>query len=767
MPITKTESGLAVYKRWSQPEAQKGTTLSSSFEQALSGSRAGTLAEAKDYPHSRWGAAMAYLTVHAVFRCVQILVNGVSQLDWNIVRVNPNEEEDDLVLASSKDDIPRHDFHQAMRDFRRDNGMGLLPTIMFDRTLYGTVFFERIGGFFVQRELEWLNPLGITIQTMGNRIDHYRYGWSQQYVTIEPERVAYNRVRHPLDDFDGYSPVMAVMRKVNLENSFNQFLNDFFSNGATPSTIFMPTDETGVDAQTLGKIESSLRQFFQGLGNQFRSVVFPKRLEMQQLGLPDLRQFELERDVNTQIFEGMGVPQAMAGNTSATPYKDGDETTRFFWLNAIIPESKEIQSYINAEFMPFFDPSGKTRFKYDYSPFDTITNADKLEADTIAIQVSGGYVSLATAARTQERPVENWMEGRYMIEGVPMTEAQINEYAQAKIEALKAQSQPMFGELSTPSLPALPEQMASEEDATIIDMIDDDEDVDEGTTEWETHHPFLRLYDGECLYPDEDTIQTRINHEMAQWRKFELSHCGEETEPFVHYVTPIYLRHAIFDRMPVGATEEQIKAAFSDVRRALRTDGSVLKSISTYRRRLRALATQLWNSAIGLEAFETGMNQIIRTQLTLAFEEGVKRGGKTMDELTGDERAKLNAVIKEELSHVRTIGKAIRDNNKASGGKLAPIRARVDLWVSRWSGIADYGFAIAGKDKKMKWVWDARKEHCHDCARFNGRVYRGSTWANRIGIYPRSSKLACFGGFCGCNLIATDDPITRGRKPRI
>lgn len=759
--IETTDSGLLVARTFaSKMKSQKseGKTPFGSWPAFLGDSWGRTAHGDVSLSSTNWGAAFAYLLTEQVHICVDILVNAIKGMPWKIVQVTPDPNDDNIIISNSNDDLPRHSFHLAMRDFRRQEGQSFLGTLMFDYTLYGEIYIERSGGFFDEIELNWLNPLGMQRNVINGQLIDFRYGWDSQYEEIQPNHVAYYHTRHPFDDFAGYSKVMAVMSKINIARNFDRFLASFFKNNATPHTIFSPEGEIVAPPDQTAKLQSRLRAECQDVDNMHRVIVLPRRYNIQQLALPELEKFNIEGGVSTQIFEGMGVPQAMAGNTSATPYKDGDETTNRFYLDRVFPAAKELQDYINSSIMPFFDRSHRTRFQFDTSFIETITESDQLEASIANSQLHGGYISLGQAAEAQELPSDEWMNTRYMVEGVPMTREQIGELVAAKIRATEAQAMP-FGE-TTPLL----DNTIGDDLAEMIEVEEEDTPIEE-ELEITAAHSYLRLYEGKSLYPDERIMIARIDRELSQWCAFELNQVGKaHVRSFGHYVTPVFIQHAIFDAMPEGANKETIRMAFKSVKSKLRCEGSRLKSISTYRRRLRSIVTQLWRGEIKPLEASNKMDALIEQQLTLAFEQGVKRAGKTMDELSSGDRQKMTTAIDEEKSHVSEVIRAIQKNSNREGGALAPLRARIDLWVSRWSGISDYAFSIAGADKKLKWVYDPRKEHCPDCLRLNGRVYLGSVWA-LIGIHPKSAKLKCFGGHCGCGFIETDEHLTRGRRP--
>lgn len=185
-----------------------------------------------------------------------------------------------------------------------------------------------------------------------------------------------------------------------------------------------------------------------------------------------------------------------------------------------------------------------------------------------------------------------------------------------------------------------------------------------------------------------------------------------------------------------------------------------------YKRNVRSPVYGLWSGAIGMFAFVDSMSINIRTGFTRAWYQGAAECGIKPSELTQEELDKLESEINEEISYVVKLGKDIERNSKAEGGKWAPFQKRVGLWANRYNNIYNTAMSYACKDKKLLWVMNPQKEHCADCLRMNGRVYRASVW-KKYNIAPRMRALACGGYNCGCSFEITSAPATPGRPPAI
>lgn len=271
----------------------------------------------------------------------------------------------------------------------------------------------------------------------------------------------------------------------------------------------------------------------------------------------------------------------------------------------------------------------------------------------------------------------------------------------------------------------------------------------------------VKLYAGQALYPDEDTITARIDDALQTWKRYAQNRYGNKSIfDFESDTMPGYIRRTIIHQLDTITAKADIKTVFNGF-----LDGDAIKNRRSYRQSIRRLARGFWTGDLSEFQFTDGMNSTIQREYTSAFESGVKRGGLNMDELTPNEKASLDDLIAEEVQNAFNMMLDLRDSKKESGGKLGAIRKRVDRWVARYDRVEIRGYIIASRDKKLMWKISPVTESCKDCLMLNGRVYRASTWA-KMNIEPASPRLECFGLNCGCILLETDNPVTKGRPPR-
>jgi 2'-5' RNA ligase len=191
-----------------------------------------------------------------------------------------------------------------------------------------------------------------------------------------------------------------------------------------------------------------------------------------------------------------------------------------------------------------------------------------------------------------------------------------------------------------------------------------------------------------------------------------------------------------------------------------------VKTSGRYFRSIRAVVRGLWLGVFQPYEFIDQFTTTITRAFRRAWAEGVRKAGMEPDELSETQQQKLEQRVSEEIAQIPGFMNAIIAGSKANKGKLTPHLERGGLWAVRYDAVVRYAQMIAMGDRKLKWTYDPKKEHCVDCRNLHNKVYRASVW-EKMGIWPQSAELNCFGLHCGCSTAPTDDPISRGRRPRI
>lgn len=190
------------------------------------------------------------------------------------------------------------------------------------------------------------------------------------------------------------------------------------------------------------------------------------------------------------------------------------------------------------------------------------------------------------------------------------------------------------------------------------------------------------------------------------------------------------------------------------------------KAITTYRRSLRSAGRGLYNLVYDQPNFILAMDSTIRRGLTQAWLEGMALEGIKEGDMTTKELSILQEIIESDMSYVVPLSEYIISIREDPNRTITPVLDRMDTWVSRYDQVKYKAQLLAAGNKKKKWVFNPAKEHCGDCAKLHGRVYRAEIWA-KYNIEPRSPLLECFGIHCGCGLEDTDEPAMKGKPPAL
>lgn len=188
------------------------------------------------------------------------------------------------------------------------------------------------------------------------------------------------------------------------------------------------------------------------------------------------------------------------------------------------------------------------------------------------------------------------------------------------------------------------------------------------------------------------------------------------------------------------------------------------KSIQEYRSAIRSAVRRLWLGGEYFNFIDT-MNFVLQRHLTAAWNEGAAICGIQPDELSDTELSARERFINEQFEYLLGFGDSIQEGSKASGGTLSTHFNRTELWVNRYEDAKNQSKLLACKDQKLKWIY-GDTQHCNDCAKLNGRIYRASVW-EKYNVYPQSRRLSCHGYRCQCRLEPTSDRANSGQPPRL
>lgn len=221
-----------------------------------------------------------------------------------------------------------------------------------------------------------------------------------------------------------------------------------------------------------------------------------------------------------------------------------------------------------------------------------------------------------------------------------------------------------------------------------------------------------------------------------------------------------YKIYTVTDGVTITVTEAETREL------NVKTTSPDSSGTAQYRSNIRAAVRGLWSGAIDFDGFWDAMSSAINLGLTGAWRAGMADCGVSFDDITPQESAALMQRIIYEHQWINGYANAIEQGSRANGGKLTPLYNRAEVWIGRWEGVRTEARVMACANKPLKWVVGPT-EHCSSCLKLDGKVKRASFWDDS-GILPRihgAPYLKCRGFRCQCQLVVTDEPLSRGPLP--
>lgn len=418
----------------------------------------GTTGRNQDIARGDNGAALTYGLVPLVKRCITLKADAINALDWEIVA---GEGDDERVIASSQDRRPKHPFARAMQDVYKHQKVPFFTLITSDRDLFGEVYIQlERNSFHYPRGLRWLNPLVTEPVIISGRIDGYRYRemYGGASATLPPECVAFDKTHNPHDDLRGLSAVDVALDEINISRNLKRAVRAFFRNNGRPGLVVSPDSAANFSERDITNIKQQISDFHLGVNNQHTTLVAPIKANFEAMELPDIqKQYSINLDIQREICVALGVPLAMAGDSSSSTFKDSDEIRKVFNQNTIKPLASTIEDFINVSILPFFDEVSQypdAVFRFDLSAFeDDVLPAERALAELIDLRVKGGYLSLADGARAQGLTPDPILEDLYIIGGVPVPKAALPTYWERTLPPSPAP--PFAASVTPPETPLL------------------------------------------------------------------------------------------------------------------------------------------------------------------------------------------------------------------------------------------------------------------------------------------------------------------------
>lgn len=161
--------------------------------------------------------------------------------------------------------------------------------------------------------------------------------------------------------------------------------------------------------------------------------------------------------------------------------------------------------------------------------------------------------------------------------------------------------------------------------------------------------------------------------------------------------------------------------------------------------------------------FAGGMRSALRRFGLIAFRDGMNDAGYDPESLSAEELATFRAWQDEQTSLVGGLANEIFKQGISEN----EVNLRAQMWADvSLRSIYMKGVVTGNNLVPMKWtLGQAVEQHCTDCPRLAGQVRTAAFW-DKADLHPGSLKTECMHG-CKCDLVVTNEPLSKGKLPRL
>lgn len=702
------------------------------FGSALGSYLLGSAAES--LPDSRTSYALLYLLQPDVRFCVDLYVRVMTRLTWQLISNHTHDPKNDQIIAESTDVKSRHVLFDAFRRHTKRYGLSPIAAITYQYLLYDEVYVQKIRNKHGHvTDIRVLNTLAMDPVIERGRIVAYQYHGLDDPQRLEKYEIAYGHGFNPLNDLGGGSLVESVLKSANVLRNLMTYIDSLFINNGRPGLIASFKQEV-TDERVLRLFEKQLEAHHKGSRQAFRTFIANLPMDWQPMDDPDVqRQFAVEEPITKQIYRAFGVPMVMAGDTSATDYKESEEIYAAFVKSQVVPHTDSVAQFLNDELVPVF---GDLRIKPDVSEFRQLTEGDKRQSEIISTHLQNTLISIGKAQEASGYDPDPDLKDLYYVEGIPVPKAALRDLWKTKYGSesavlsslLQGRSHRSHDHVETPTR--------------------------------ETWHKEPEPWD----YTPQKAFK-----ELVYWQKWTLNpdsfkHTGDQ---FV----PVYLRGDYADIiLEGGQSKEAFDKVFAALKRSVDTiegewtdiitalalgdSESAVRTITgiklDFASRFSAVIEEIRAGTLDRSRAGRIVRQLLRVFGARAFRQGLADGGVLADPDEGDE-TEMGLILKEQSQYVSGLTKTI--TTKGISGDEARLKA------GQWFGKSVLPFYHAGVksangNAMMEFTGMDGIKPCPECSRLKTQRHRMKDW-ERKQLRPQvdGHNFGCEGFNCEHTLV--------------
>jgi HK97 family phage portal protein len=329
----------------------------------------------------------AYEQIVWVYSCVSMIASSVANVDWLLYRKIGKEIEEidnhamlDLLNTKVNDNMSSRDFFDLWATYLALNGKFFA---VFDSPINPNIIEPLIPYYtkVIPNKEEFIS--GVEYRIGGDKTDYSK------------NLLLWSRFYDPLDLYEGLSPIKALARTLDTENSAIDWNKNSLDNSGIPPgalSLMSPTPDQ------IEGVKSRWVENYAGKNNVRTPLILDaEKASYTNFGITQVdMDFVLGRKLNKiEICSGFGVPGQVVGDPEGQTYSNYEEAVKAFWKNTVIPKYlNHIKSNLNINLLPKFLGTQNMYLDYDLDGVDVLNEDQNILTDRILNMYNADFLTL-------------------------------------------------------------------------------------------------------------------------------------------------------------------------------------------------------------------------------------------------------------------------------------------------------------------------------------------------------------------------------------
>jgi HK97 family phage portal protein len=329
----------------------------------------------------------AYEQIVWVYSCVSMIASSVANVDWLLYRKIGKEIEEidnhamlDLLNTKVNDNMSSRDFFDLWATYLALNGKFFA---VFDSPINPNIIEPLIPYYtkVIPNKEEFIS--GVEYRIGGDKTDYSK------------NLLLWSRFYDPLDLYEGLSPIKALARTLDTENSAIDWNKNSLDNSGIPPgalSLMSPTPDQ------IEGVKSRWVENYAGKNNVRTPLILDaEKASYTNFGITQVdMDFVLGRKLNKiEICSGFGVPGQVVGDPEGQTYANYEEAVKAFWKNTVIPKYlNHIKSNLNINLLPKFLGTQNMYLDYDLDGVDVLNEDQNILTDRILNMYNADFLTL-------------------------------------------------------------------------------------------------------------------------------------------------------------------------------------------------------------------------------------------------------------------------------------------------------------------------------------------------------------------------------------